>query len=92
MRDDRFVDPAPRLAEQIYENTRELPPDEQREVLDFVRFLRARREKASQSASLDSLFAMHDEWMDEAEDPSEPEWSPAEIPRLQARVPNSSAT
>ncbi len=80
------------LAEQVYENLRELPPDEQREVLDFVQFLRTRREKASQTASLDALFAMHDAWMGEAEDPNEPDWSPDEIPRLQVRVPNPSST
>ncbi len=73
------------LPERIAALTRQLSPEKQAEVLDFVEFLRARRASsvAPRRGSLEALEAA----LEAAEDPGdhEPDWSPFDIEPAEVR-------
>jgi len=73
------------LPERIADLTRELPPEKQAEVLDFVEFLRSRRGSvtAPRRGSLEALHAALE--VQGAPPDDEPEWSPFDIEPAEMR-------
>lgn len=73
------------LPERIADLTRELPPEKQAEVLDFVEFLRTKR-ASSAVAQRGSLEALHTALQAAQEPPEdEPDWSPFDIEPAEMR-------
>jgi hypothetical protein len=73
------------LPERIADLARQLSPEKQAEVLDFVEFLRARRASSAvaQHGSLEALHAALRASQDPPED--EPDWSPFDIEPAEMR-------
>jgi hypothetical protein len=72
------------LPERIADLTRQLSPEKQAEVLDFVEFLRSRR--ADPAPHRGSLEALHAALRASGEPPNdEPDWSPFDIEPAEMR-------